>query len=294
MTIRGRSEVEFLVTIHDRIVSRLPRIPEQGTEDSALKLLALRKIGADPKALIRMQHPSGGWPGFLGIGPPSAFHTGLALVALRPFQTPSVQPVAERAFGWLSVLDGLESHWLWRWKFRVFDKQVQFDPMKSGWPWVEGTVSWVAPTALSILAFRSWRQDSDRVPIAVEMLLDRACLRGGWNAGNSVAFGIELSPHPDFTAMALLALRGLAQADRPLVRASLDYLARRLDGSQSLYSLAWAVMALSAYSHEGASRLRQQLEKAVTTQADIGSTRVLALAALALEDPPYTFQEVIP
>jgi hypothetical protein len=53
-------------------------------------------------------------------------------------------------------------------------------------------------------------------------------------------------------------------------------------------------MALSAYSHEGASRLRQQLEKAVTTQADIGSTRVLALAALALEDPPYTFQEVIP
>ena len=282
------------MTIHDRIVSQLPRIPGQGTEEAALKLLALRKSGADPNALIRMQHPSGGWPGFPRVGPPSAFHTGLALVALRAFQTPSVQPVVERAFGWLSVLEGLESHWLWRWKFSFFDKQVRFDPMKSGWPWVEGTVSWVAPTALSILAFRSWRQDSDRVPTAVEMLLDRACPRGGWNAGNSVAFGIELSPHPDFTAMALLALRGLAQADRPLVCASLDYLARRLDDSQSLYSLAWAVMALSAYSHEGASRLRQQLEKAVTTQADIGSTRVLALAALALEDPPYTLQDVIP
>jgi len=292
--IRGWSEVESFVTIHDRIVSRLPRVPGQGTEEAALKLLALRKSGADPNTLIRMQHPSGGWPGFLGIGPPSAFHTGLALVALRPFQTPSVQPVAERAFGWLSVLDGLESHWLWRWKFRVFDKQVQFDPMKSGWPWVEGTVSWVAPTALSILAFRSWRHESDRVRTAVDMLLDRACPRGGWNAGNSVAFGFELSPHPDFTAMALLSLRGLTQADLPLVRTSLDYLAKRLEDSQSMYSLAWAVMALSAYSHGGARRLRQELEKAVTTQPAIGSTRVLALAALALEDPPYIFQEVIP
>jgi hypothetical protein len=61
-----------------------------------------------------------------------------------------------------------------------------------------------------------------------------------------------------------------------------------------MYSSAWAVMALSAYGHEGARRLRQQLEKVVITQAAIGSTRVLALAALALEDPPYTFQEVIP
>ena len=96
-------EVESLVTIRDRILSRLPRIPGQGTEEAALSLLALRKRGGDPNALIRMQHPSGGWPGFPGIGPPNAFHTGLALVALRPFQTSSVQPVVERAFGWLSV-----------------------------------------------------------------------------------------------------------------------------------------------------------------------------------------------
>jgi hypothetical protein len=282
------------VAIRDRILSRLPQVPGQGTEEAALRLLALRKRGGDPNALIGMQHPSGGWPGFPGIGPPSAFHTGLALVALRPFQTSSAQPVVERAFGWLSPLHGLESHWLWRWKFRFFDKQVQFDPMKSGWPWVEGTVSWVAPTALSILAFRSWDRESDRVPKAVDMLLDRACPRGGWNAGNAVAFGVELSPHPDFTAMALLALRGIAHAGQPLVRASLDYLAKRLEDSQSTYSLAWAVMALSAYGHDGAHRLRQQLEKAVITQADIGSTRVLALAALALEGPPYTFQEVMP
>ena len=282
------------MAIHDRILSRLLQVPEQGTEAAALRLLALQKRGGDPNALIRMQHPSGGWPGLPEIELPNAFYTGLALVALRPFQTSSVQSVVERAFVWLSALDGLESHWLWRWKFRFFDKKVQFDPMKSGWPWIEGTVSWVAPTALSILAFRSWRRESERVARAVDMLLDRACPSGGWNAGNSVAFGVELSPHPDFTAMTLIALRGCVQADRLLFRASLDYLARRLEISQSIYSLAWAVMALSAYGHEGACRLRKQLEKAVTARADIGSTRVLALAALALEDPAYTFQEVIP
>ena len=74
------------MTIHDRIVSRLPRIPGQGTEEVALKLLALRKSDADPNALIRMQHASGGWPGFLGIGPPSAFHTGLALLPYGRFR----------------------------------------------------------------------------------------------------------------------------------------------------------------------------------------------------------------
>ena len=41
--------------------------------------------------------------------------------------------------------------------FRLFDRQVRFDSAKSGWPWTLGTVSWVAPTALSILAFRTRR-----------------------------------------------------------------------------------------------------------------------------------------
>lgn len=282
------------MAIRDRIVARLAPVPSQGTEDAALKLLALRNAGADPSELMRMQQLSGGWPGFARVELPSAFHTGLALVALRPFHTSWAQPVVDRGFEWLSLLQGLESHWLWRWKFRFFDKHVQFDPMKSGWPWIEGTVSWVAPTALSILAFRLWQREADRVARAVDMLLDRACPDGGWNAGNSVAFGVELSPHPDFTAMALLALHGGGHADTLLVRVSLAYLASRLENSQSTYSLAWAVMALSAYGHEGALRLRKRLEQAVTAQSDVSSTRILALAALALEDPPYTFQEVTP
>jgi len=168
---------------------------------------------------------------------------------------------------------------------------VQFGRSKSGWPWVLGTVSWVAPTALSILAFRAWHRESSRTAAAAAMLLDRACPHGGWNAGNSVVFGVNLDPHPDFTAMAVLALRGCGPAYEILLNRSLNYLATRLEGSSSPYSLAWAVMALSANGHRDADHLRRQLECCAAARSDALSQRVLALAALALEDPPYLFEE---
>lgn len=94
----------------------------------------------------------------------------------------------------------------------------------------------MAPTALAILAFQAWRRESPRVAAAVDMLLDRACPQGGWNAGNSVAFGVELDPHPDFTAMAALALRDSVHGREPVVHGSLDYLVARLTPADSQYS----------------------------------------------------------
>ena len=286
-----RISVISCVTIRSQILQRLTTTSGHGIEDAALSLLALRNSGADPHALLGTQHRSGAWSALPNIEPLSAFHTSLALLAIRPFQSTSVRQAAERAFEWLSELRGLESHWLWQWKFRLFDKQVRFDPSKSGWPWVPGTVSWVAPTALSILAFRAWRRESPRTAPAAAMLLDRACPQGGWNAGNSVVFGVSLDPHPDFTAMAVLALRGCGPAHEILLRRSLNYLATRLEGPSSPYSLAWAVMALSANGHRDAGRLKHQLERCAVARSDALPRRVLALVALALEDPPYPFQE---
>jgi hypothetical protein len=251
----------------------------------------LRHSGADPVPLLRQQHASGAWSAVPDTDIPNVFHTALALLALRSFQTPSVQQAADRAFEFLSGLQGREGHWLWQWKFRLFDRQVRFDPLKSGWPWVSGTVSWVAPTALAILAFRAWRRQSPRLVAGIDMLLDRACPRGGWNAGNSVVFGVELDPHPDFTAMAVLALRDSRDGREVVVPRSLDYLVARLSASFSPYSLAWAVIALSAYGHEGASPLRSQLEGCLGSQMAKMSTRVLGIAALALEHPTFAFEE---
>ena len=279
------------MSIRLQVLNRLKSVSHNGIEDLALSLLALRDSGADdPAALLQAQNGSGGWCPITGKGEPGVFHTALALLALRPFQNQPVQGAADRAFCWLSEVGGLESHWLWQWKFRLFDRQVRFDPSKSGWPWVPGTVSWVAPTALSILAFRAWHRESRRTPGALDMLLDRACPRGGWNAGNSVVFGVELDPHPDFTAMALLALRSSAHSQHSLVRRSLEYLHDRLNQTLSPYSLAWAVLALSAHGYAGTDHLRNQLERATAARVAALPARALALAALALEQPPFRFE----
>lgn len=284
--------VQSCVTVRSQILQRLTAISGSGIEDMALSLLALRKEGSDPRQLLGAQHRSGAWSAHPGTGPPSAFHTALALLAIQPFQTVSTKQAADRAFEWLSELRGLESHWLWQWKFRLFDTQVRFDPAKSGWPWVPGTVSWVGPTALSILAFRAWRRDSPRTAPAAAMLADRACPQGGWNAGNAVVFGVDLDPHPDFTAMAILALSDARPTYENLLRDALGYLAIRIEKSSSAYSLAWAAMALSANGHGDAGHVRSQLERCTAARFERLPQRVLALAALALEDPPYPFQEV--
>jgi hypothetical protein len=125
------------------------------------------------------------------------------------------------------------------------------------------------------------------------MLLDRACPQGGWNAGNSEVFGVELDPHPDFTAMAVLALRHSAHGREGIVQRSLDYLAARLSTSLSPYSLAWALIALSAYGHKEAGRLRSRLKEGAASKVSELPARVLALTALALEQPAFTFEEAI-
>ena len=283
--------VQSCVAIRSQILQQLRAISGNGIEDMALSVLALRKDGADPRQLLVAQHRSGAWSAHPGIGPPSAFYTALALLAIQPFQTISAKQAADRAFEWLSELRGLESHWLWKWKFRLFDTQVRFDPAKSGWPWVPGTVSWVGPTALSILAFRAWRRDSPRTAPAAAMLADRACPQGGWNAGNAVVFGVDLDPHPDFTAMAVLALADARLSYVNLLRDALGYLAIRIEKSSSAYSLAWSAMALSATGHGDAGHARSQLERCTAARFERLPQRVLALAALALEDPPYAFKE---
>ena len=101
----------------------------------------------------------------------------------------------EKSLRWLLNNKGREGHWLWKWKFRTVDRQVQFDPDKYGWPWFPGTVSWVIPTAFSLIALKQslaccrTEQVANRIQLGTEMLRDRACPSGGWNAGNGMVFG---------------------------------------------------------------------------------------------------------
>src|ERR1044071_233317 len=124
----------------------------------------------------------------------------------------------------------MEASWLVSLKFRFLDRHVQFDPQKYGWPWVPETVSWVAPTAMALIALRRAKKEFGetdtnldmRVHLGTDMLLDRVCPQGGWNAGNGTAYEVPLLPHIETTALALAALR--SYYDLPIVRASLDWL----------------------------------------------------------------------
>jgi len=241
--------------------------------------------------LLSIQNPNGSWPAFDGDDREGAWTTSLVLIALHE----EVEAIPERlkGFAWLVDSAGQESHWLWRWKFRTADRHVRFDPDKFGWPWIPHTNSWVVPTAFSILALNQLPcacgldTGPSRVELGVEMLLDRACPSGGWNAGNGVVYGVALAPHPDDTAIALLALRGRSQ--NPLVQKSLDWLQQVVPTLNAPWSLAWSSLALAAH-HRPVDSLLQSLQHL----PDLDQTEdisTLAITCLAL-DPERALLEL--
>src|SRR5476649_801556 len=90
--------------------------------------------------LLKAQNPNGSWPAFAGDDQDGSWATALVVMALRG----SLIAAEARLKGarWLLSTAGRESHWLWSWKFRLFDRHVQFDPRKYGWPWITDTNSW--------------------------------------------------------------------------------------------------------------------------------------------------------
>jgi hypothetical protein len=223
-------------------------------EPTCLALLALRWDSSPVRALgleflLGMQNPDGSWPAFSGDDSEGSGLTALAVIALINNGEMALQ--AERGVEWLLKLKGRESHWLWRWKFETTDTHVRFDSSKFGWPWQPGTCSWVIPTALSMIALKQAfvcckpELVSFRSGRGKEMLLDRACPAGGWNAGNGLIYGVPLAPHLDATAVALLALGG--EQSNGAIASGLDWLERRADTCSAPWSLAWSILALDAY-----------------------------------------------
>ena len=233
--------------------------------------------------LLRIQNSNGSWPVFAGDSQEGSWVTSLACIALHN----KIEAIPEllKAFAWLMDSAGEESHWLLKWKFRTTDRHVRFDPDKFGWPWVPHTNSWVVPTAFSILALNqlpcgcSLNAGPSRVGLGIEMLLDRACPGGGWNAGNGVVYGVALAPHPDDTAIALLALSG--QLQQPAVQMSLAWLERIAPTLSAPWSLAWSILALSAHGRP-VEFLAQALSRFPNLE-QLEDTSTLAVACLALD-----------
>jgi hypothetical protein len=257
------------------------------TEMTSLALLALRlapgnacRKGID--LLLRQQNPDGSWPAFRGDAPEGSWSTALATLAL--IRLNSGWSAAGKGVPWLLETKGRESAWFEKWRYRMLDPHVQFDPGKYGWPWCPGSSSWVVPTAYSLIALQHYfccstiPRGSLRTQKGKEMLYDRACPDGGWNAGNSIAFGTTLDPQADVTALALMAL--LPERDHPVVKSSLAWLQDQVERISSIYSLSWMLMALADYG-VSFENIEQKLCAAYDKKQPIQDTQTLTLIILA-------------
>jgi hypothetical protein len=196
-----------------------------------------------------------------------------------------IVPAQERALRWLLKQHGREANWFWQWKFRIADRNVRFNPAMYGWPWSAGAASWVVPTAFSLVAIKQYtvcnrsEASEKRIRLGVDMLLDRVCIGGGWNSGNSIVYGVPLAAHVEATAVALLALQ---DEDRtPVIRASLAWIKQRSTVVESVESLAWCILSLFVYQ-EPVEHLKARLATLIGNGNDIQNNATLATAILAL------------
>jgi len=267
-------------------------------EATCLAILALRNDRtADIKLALHavedLQNKDGSWPAFIGDDAEGCWTTSLAALSLMVIGRDTKR--LKSAIHWLVDAEGREANWFWRWRFHAIDKSVQFDPTKYGWSWVQGTTSWVIPTAFCVIALRKIRNRNlnesagvvQRIDKGVSMLLDRMCPGGGWNAGNGIAFGVPYSAYIDATAIALLALAG--HEKEPGVQSSLAWLANRLPGCPSPYSLAWGILALAAYRdvsrevEKTLGRITNELTALIEGATGADDPCTVAVCALALD-----------
>jgi hypothetical protein len=260
-----------------------------GIETTCYALMALhdRRSSARDRGmdlLFRTQNPDGSWPAFVGDDPDGCWTTALVAIALRFLGAPTA-PI-DKSIRWLLDNKGREGHWFWKWKFRTVDRAVQFDPDKYGWPWFPDTVSWVIPTAFSVIALEQFTRCCrtemivNRIQVGKDMLRDRSCPQGGWNAGNGIVFGSALTPHIDTTAIALLAL---TDGKDPVAAQGLNWLQRACIDCPSAYSLAWSAIAFSVHRDQGLNDCITHLSKTLSTTDAISNIETLSLAAIALK-----------
>ena len=116
-----------------------------------------------------------------------------------------------------------------------------------GWPWVDGTHSWLEPTATAVLALRAAGLGAHpRCVEGLRLIRDRAIDAGGWNYGNKAAFGRALRPQPGPSGIALLALA--SQDPRAgIVDRAIRYLHETLPGIRACASLGWGLLGLRAW-----------------------------------------------
>ncbi len=225
--------------------------------------------------------------GSVGVGPDDQdpkWPTSLAVLSWRIFDdrsgTSEFTESADAGCQWLFSLAG---HTMARPSGRFHDTTLH------GWPWAEGTHSWLEPTAFAVLALRaSGYQEHPRTLEAVRLIQDRQLPSGGCNYGNTFVLDQQLLPHVQPSGLAAMALA--SAGDDPRTRKTAAYLSRKWGTIHGTSSWCFAAMGLAAHG-----RLPTDFSAQLAMQVDACQARVdsrsgyklalLALASLAADNP---------
>lgn len=254
------------------------------TEPAALAAVALLAHGQDSAArpmlewLLSQQTGDGSLGVEVGQASPH-WGTGLAVLAWRAAQASSLAhtryaAAADRAVAAILRSQGMPIE---RGDWSGHDTTLR------GWPWVEGTHSWLEPTAINLLALtNSGQGDHPRAREAARMLQDRLLPSGGCNYGNTVVFGQELRAHVQPTGMCLLALAG--RSDLAVhVEPSIRYLQRELNERTAAASLSYGLLGLAAWQRALRASdewLAAAAERTLKRDVSIYKLALLTLAAM--------------
>ena len=211
-----------------------------------------------------------------GAAPNYGFH-GQAMIVLRALNL-------EHAAGNPTLLAALQRVKGTRLPASKINRQ---DNSLQAWSWIDGTFSWVEPTAWCLLAQKQWSAvsgavvDRSRIVVAEQMLVDRCCAKGGWNYGNANMLGQDLKPFVPTTALALLSLQD--RESLPEVARSVAFLEREATSERSGTALALALMALRAYGRSTAA-VRDTLVAQLPTTLGLGKIASAAMSLYALSE----------
>jgi hypothetical protein len=109
----------------------------------------------------------------------------------------------------------------------------------------------VEPTAWCLLFLKKYVKSSatpaasERISVGERLLLDRACVDGGWNYGNTKVFGKDLWPYVPTTALALMAMQD--RRSDPIIQRSLAQLQKDVASERSMSALALTIICLRVF-----------------------------------------------
>lgn len=141
-----------------------------------------------------------------------------------------------RGVEWLTAMKAMKLDWKLRLAqhFRAKNER-DMDLDLDGWPWREGTASWVEPTAHALVALRlsaakaGLESVEERIRDGEKLLIDRRCADGGWNYGNRQVLGKPIGSFPESTGLGLIGLCGAGDVDlRPSLQRGRAYWDERM------------------------------------------------------------------